>query len=381
LKTVEAIGFLARPLESDGMIRKIPKTLLVVGVAAVGLTGLYATARHLAADSARIEVWHGLEQRVGHLGDAQDDFNLLGRVPEADQLFSLQYGVNDATPVELSFRGYRRLAADGHFNADIPVASLAPGQNTVTLEARFLDGEVARRVVTVTRMEGATPLPVAIDWAEVDDPQDVGQYVDGEWRQGEHGLRPAHVGYDRLFLIGDRDWQDYEVTAEVILHRVTAETAPASGGNGLGLIMRFAGHSVGGAARFPVAQPKWGYQPFGAIAWLRWQRGDPDGPAVRQFLGGGEGEVDHGTIALRPGERYVIKARAETLPDDAEGRGVTRYAFKIWSAAAQEPADWDWQEVHASRDALRSGALGLLAHHVDASFGRIRIVALAPGTS
>ena len=139
-----------------------------------------------------------------------------------------------------------------------------------------------------------------------------------------------------LFLIGERDWQDYEVTAEVTLHGVSAATGPASGGNGLGLMLRFAGHSVGGAKRFPLAQPKWGYQPFGAIAWLRWQRGEPDGPAVRQFFGGGGAEVDHAALALQPGERYVLKARAETLPDD-EGRGVTRYSFKVWPAAAAEP--------------------------------------------
>lgn len=365
------------------MLRRTSWTLLVAGAAALGVAGLYQVAGHLsaAADSGRIEVWHGLDQRVGHLGDAQDDFNLLGRVPEAERLFSLQYAVGDATPVELNFRDYRRLAATGHFNADIPVASLAPGPNTVTLQARFVDGKVARRTVDVSRMEGASPLPIAIDWAEVADPQDVGQYVDGEWRQGEHGLRTAHVGYDRLFLIGERDWQDYEVTAEVTLHAVAAETGPASGGNGLGLIMRFAGHSVGGDARFPIAQPKWGYQPFGAIAWLRWRRGDPEGPAVRQFLGGGKSEAEHGTIAVRPGERYVIKARAENLPDDAQGRGTTRYAFKVWPVAAPEPADWDWQEVHVSRDALRSGALGLVAHHVDASFGRITIVPLRRGVS
>lgn len=363
---------------------KLSKTWLAVAVVALGLAGLYQAAGHLsaAADSGRIEVWHGLEQRVGHLGDAQDDFNLLGRVPEADQLLSLQYSVNDATPVELNVHAYRRLAADGHFNADIPIASLVTGPNRVTLEGRFLDGEVARRVVTVMRLAGANPLPVAIDWAEVSDPEDVGQHVDGQWRQDEQGLRPAHVGYDRLFLIGERDWQDYEVTAEVTVHDVTAETGPFSGGNGLGLIMRFAGHTVGGYARFPIAQPKWGYQPYGAIAWLRWKRGDPEGPAVRQFLGGGTTtRTDHGAIEVRPGMRYVIKARAQTLPDDGDGRGVTRYAFKIWPADAPEPADWDWQEVHASREALRSGAVGLVAHHVDVSFGKISIVPLEPGIS
>ena len=366
-------------------MQRLAKSLLVVALATAGLVGVYHAVGHLssaAADSGRIEIWHGLEQRVGQLGDAQDDFNLLGRVPEPDQLLSLQYGVNGDIPVELNFRAYRRLAADGHFNADIPIASLEPGPNTIELEGRFLDGEVAHRVVTVTRLSGASPLPVTIDWAEVAEPQDVGQVVDGEWRLDQEGLRPAHVGYDRLFLIGERDWQDYEVTAEIVLHGVTAETGPFSGGNGLGLIMRFAGHTVGGYARFPIAQPKWGFQPFGAIAWLRWQRGVPDGPAVRQFLGGGaKTKADHGAVEVRTGERYMLKVLAQTLPDDADGRGVTRYAFKFWPAGAEEPAAWDWEEVHASRHALRSGGVGLLAHHVDVSFGKVTIVPLQPGLS
>ena len=317
------------------------------GVAAVGLTGLYLVA-HLTsaiADSGRIQVWHGVEQRVGHLGDAQGDFNLMGEVQEPDQLVALQYDVNGGIPVELNVRSYRRLAADGHFNADIPIDSLAPGVNTVTLQGRFADGDKVRREVTIRRLAGETPLPFAIDWSQVSDPQDVGQYVDGEWRLGEGGLRTGHVGYDRLFLIGERDWQDYEVTAEVTVHRVTEQTGPVSGGNGLGVILRFAGHSIGGEDRFPVAQPKWGYQPFGAIAWLRWHRGKPEAPATRQYMGGGvQNEVDHETVEIRPGTRYVIKAQAKTLADDSEGRGVTRYAFKVWPADQQEPSGWDWQE-------------------------------------
>lgn len=103
---------------------------------------------------------------------------------------------------------------------------------------------------------------------------------------GEHGLRTAHMGYDRLFLIGDQSWQDYEVTAVVTIHEIAAETGPVSGGNGLGLILRFAGHVVGGPSRFPIAQPKWGYLPLGAIAWLRWRKGRPDDPALKQFFPG-----------------------------------------------------------------------------------------------
>jgi hypothetical protein len=367
------------------IMQRSAKSLLVAVLAAAGLVGAYQAVGYLssaAADSGRIEIWHGLEQRVGHLGDAQDDFNLLGRVPAPDQLLSLQYSVNGDIPVELNFRAYRRLAADGHFNADILIASLDPGPNTIVLEGRFLDGEVARREVTVTRLSGTSPLPVAIDWAEVAEPQDVGQLVDGEWRLDSQGLRPAHVGYDRLFLIGERDWQDYEVTAEIVVHGVAPETGPVSGGNGVGLIMRFAGHTVGGHARFPIAQPKWGYQPFGAIVWLRWKPGVPEGPAFGQFLGGGDKtKINHDAVEVRTGERYMLKVLAQTLPDDADGQGVTRYAFKVWPATAEEPEAWDWEEVYASRDALRSGAVGLLAHHVDASFGKVTIVPLQPGLS
>lgn len=352
----------------------------VVTLGLVGLGGFWAQQTPADAASARIEIWHGLEQRVGHLGDAQADFNLLGRVAEPGGLVSLEYTLNDAIPVELNFRRYRRLAAEGHFNADIPLAALRPGLNTIELKGRFVDGAFGRRVVTVTRSSGASPLPFAIDWAAVTDPQDVGQYVDGQWQLGEHGLRTAQMGYDRLFLIGDQSWQDYEVTAEVMVHEVAAETGPVSGGNGVGLILRFAGHVVGGPGRFPVAQPKWGYQPLGAIVWLRWRPGRADGPGVKQFVRGDSNDkTDHGKITLRAGEAYVMKALCQTLPDDPEGRGVSRYAFKLWPAATEEPPYWDWQELQVSRDALRRGGVGLVAHHVDASFGNIRVVPLEAG--
>jgi hypothetical protein len=99
----------------------------------------------------------------------------MGPVLHPGKLLSLQYAVNGGVPVGLNFRGYRRLAADGHFNADIPVASLEPGLNAIEVEGRFDDRVVARQVVTVTRLSGSSPLPLAIDWSRAADPQDVGQ--------------------------------------------------------------------------------------------------------------------------------------------------------------------------------------------------------------
>jgi hypothetical protein len=352
--------------------------LVALGALALGqVSGQFPRA---GAADARIEIWHGTEQKVGHLGDGQDDFNLMGRVARPDELLSVQYTLNDRIPVELNFRSYRRLAADGHFNADIPIAALAPGANTIEIKGRFVDGSAGRQVVNLTRLSGSSPLPLHIDWSEVADPQDVGQYVDGHWRPGEHGLRPAHIGYDRLFLLGDRTWQDYQITAAVTVHDVAPDTGPLSGGNGLGFVMRFAGHVVGGPRNFPVAQPKWGYQPFGAMAWLLWKRGEPDGPASRQFMYGAvKDKTNYGSVEIRKDEPYVLKALCQTLPDDAEGRGVTRYAFKLWPAGATEPSSWDWEHVQVSEHALRRGGVALVAHHVDASFGDISVVPLPAG--
>jgi hypothetical protein len=354
--------------------------LALAGIAAVGLFGLDQIGDRLSpadAASVRIEIWHGAQQKVGHLGDAQGDFNLMGRVDDPQELLSLQYTLNASIPVELNFHAYRRLAMDGDFNADIPIAALAPGRNTVQVEARFSDG-VAGQTVTIERLSGASSLPFHIDWSAVSDPQEVGQYVDGHWRLGEHGLRPAHLGYDRLFLIGDETWQDYEITAAVTIHEVTPETGPLSGGNGLGFIMRFTGHVVGGPRRFPIAQPKWGYQPVGAITWLRWISGQPDGAAFEQFLSGDSNDKsNYRKVEIRHGETYVLRARCQTLRDADQGHGVTRYAFKLWPAAADEPQAWDWKHVQTSRDALRRGGVALVAHHVDASFGNISVVPLA----
>lgn len=347
----------------------------VVALTAAALLEIAGRLSSADAANARIQVWHGIEQKVGHLGEAQGDFNLVGHVEQPENLLALQYALNEEVPVELNFRAYRRLAMDGHFNADIPIAALEPGRNRIEIQGRFADGVVARQRVTLERLSGSSPLPLRIDWSRIADPQDVGQYVDGQWRLGEDGLRTAHMGYDRLFLIGNTTWQDYEVTAEFTVHEVAPDTGPLSGGNGLGVIMRFAGHVQGGPRRFPVAQPKWGFQPFGAIAWLRWQRGVPAGPAALQFMRGDvNNTIDFGSVQVRANEKYFLKALCQTLPDDAAGNGATRYAFKFWPAGAEEPPSWHWEHVQVSRDALRRGGVALVAHHVDASFGNITVV-------
>jgi hypothetical protein len=337
----------------------------------------------LLPQSARhIEIWHGNVQRVGHLGDAQDDFNIMGRVESWRELDTLEWRLaprRAGTP--LSFRAHRRLVHDGDFNADVPIGMLQPGANTITITARYRDGQVVERQFTLHKEKGSQPLPVRIVWSKVQNPQDVGQYVDGQWKLTPEGLRTAQTGYDRVFLIGERSWKDYEVKTSVTVHHVPEQTTPISGPNGLGLLLRFTGHVTGGPRHFPSGQPKFGYQPFGSIGWLRWFKDEQGRAPLKQFYpGDGDRFTNLGHFAVSEGGTYHMRYRCQTLPEDTPEMGVTRYSFKIWNDGEKEPADWTWDRVQKSATALRTGGVVLLAHHVDATFGDVEIVPVRGGS-
>lgn len=354
------------------------RRVVLVGTLLVGVW-IVGSGSSASSEGPDLTVWYGLHQQIGHLGHAQADFNLLGHVQDPDGIALLTYQLNEATPETLSvgpgrFGDGRRLGARGDFNADIPLARLRRGSNTVLLTATDSTGAEAVVRVQVDRSEGdGYALPVEINWADIDDLQNVGQIVDGKWGLSETGLRTLETGYDRIFLIGDTTWQDVEVTVPVTIHRVEAETGPRSGANGVGILMRFTGHAVGTYRDWPDEQPKWGYQPFGAIGWLRWN----DGAAMlpyRQFYHGDANAMDNfGTFPIQEGVTYWMMMRAETLPDTNEGYGVTRYAWKIWPDGQDEPTAWSFEVTQSSEHALRRGGVVLLAHHVDASFGNVRI--------
>lgn len=329
-----------------------------------------------SADEPAITVWHGEVQRVGHLGDAQDDFNVMGHIGDWEAVDRLFWSVNGRGGSPMQFRAYRRLVEDGDFNADIPIAWLRPGVNTVKITASMKDGSTAETSILVHKLKGNSTLPFIVDWDKVSDPQEIGQYVDGRWKRSEKGLRTAQVGYDRLFLLGERTWRDYEIRTSITLHQVTTETSPISGGNGVGIIWRFSGHVVGGPRHFPAAQPKWGYQPFGAIGWLRWP-GDRKTLPYLQFYPGCHDQVtNYGRFPYEREKTYHLRLRCETLPDSPEGEGVSRYCFKIWPEEGEEPNDWTWEHVQTSRHALRRGGPALVAHHVDATFGDITVTSV-----
>ena len=335
-----------------------------------------------------IDVWYGLNQRVGHLGYAQSDFNLLGNVSDPDGVRGLKYRLNSAGSVGLTVRKplqpgevvsnqvqrWHRLANTGDFNADIPIAELRPGANRVELIAEDELGNISSVTVTVDLETGNSSLPYSVDWSTVSDPQDVGQYVDGYWTLDDGGLRTREIGYDRIFLLGEAAWQDYEITVPVTVNRLDTATYVQSG---VGILMRFTGHVTGGhraedwAKR--IQQPKPGYQPFGGIGWFNWDA-DNQGQPRKQFFHGDYDVVNNfGKTPVEFGTTYIMKMRAETLPDAPNGDGVTRYSWKAWAAGSSEPSDWDWIYEQTSEYALRRGGVALLAHFADVTFGDVTI--------
>ncbi len=320
---------------------------------------------------AELKIWHGAEQRVGHLGDAQDDFNLMGVASGNEFSYAVNGGERIALSVPFDPFGFRRLGEAGHFNADIPISSLKAGENVIEVFAKGPEVEISGSTKVHRATEGECPLPLAIDWSDTKHPQDVGQIVDGLWSIADAGLRSEEPLYDRVFLIGNRTWTDYRITTSVTVHRVPDENGPKSGGSGLGFIMRFAGHSVT-PPRFPDAQPKWGYQPFGAICWLRWEKGSPTVDPTRQFYRGDRDEFQDGgpLSGFALDKTYRMTAECVTSETDPN---TTTYRLRVWPSERDEPEGWDYQIEQTSDSALRAGGVALVAHHVDVTFGDVTI--------
>jgi hypothetical protein len=239
------------------MIR-ILMMLLTVGPA--GTSGQTDASRVLGTKTdvplPHIEVWHGDDHRVGHLGDAQDDSHVLGHVYSKYSLASFCNSVNGGDDKPLDIIAYRRIVAHGDFNADIPIHSLRVGVNTVTPKAIHGRRDSAVTLVTQTRIaNGEYPLPANIRWSSALNPEDVGQYSDGQWDISPDCLRTTKIGYDRVFLVGNKTSKECQFTCKVTIHAMRMKTGPQSSVvRAVRFCMRWSGHSL--EDNSPADQPK-----------------------------------------------------------------------------------------------------------------------------
>lgn len=317
--------------------------------------------------STRLDIWFGPTQTFGQLGQPSLYVNVLGNVADNDGIDRLSYRLNGRDPITVPIgQDCRRLAEPGDFNIDLLVADLREGSNELEVIALDGAGDSVSSVVELTQESGTRwPLPYSIDWSEVSTVPDVALPVDGNWAAGPDGVRTLQLGYDRVLNVGDLSWTDYEATMSMTLHSIdeAAGFGWPSNGPAVGFIVRWIGH-------FPVdeVRPADGFTPLGSLAWYRWI-GDTLGGRLVLSNTDGTVAVDKTDEAFPVGSTQWLKVRVETID------GGYRYAVKMWPEGESEPEKWDLVN-NQPEDAVDSGSLVLVAHHVDVTFGDLSVVPL-----
>lgn len=311
-----------------------------------------------------IDVWYGNSQDFGSPGNPQNWVNVLGNVMDASDITSLSFTLNGGSAQTLSIGpDDRRLERMGDFNVEIDYQDLNPGANTVVITAVDSKGNTAQENVTVNWTPSTTwPIPYTVDWSTFSNPADAVQIVDGEWELDAGGLRISEFGYDRVFAIGDLNWDEYEVTVPITIDAIDPSGfQPPSTSPGFGLTARWTGHTDS-----PVVcpQPHCGWQPSGAGAWYDIGQGGP-----LKLDGNSDPSVD-----IDVGDTYYWKFRVENIP------GGTLYSLRVWESGQSEPGSWNITRQRGPTDE-QNGSMIFIAHHVDATFGDITVSAVSGGAS
>ncbi|MBN7795250.1 Ig-like domain-containing protein [Parahaliea mediterranea] len=295
----------------------------------------------------------------GDRGRAQRWINVRGRVATAHALNSLTYALNGGNPENLNVGpDSRRLAGKGDFNVEIDYTQLVPGANQLVIRAEDDSGRSTSETVTVVLDTTTLDPDYTVDWSLDGTVERWAYPVDGEWSVENGEVASRTLDYDRLLVIGDVGWTDYEVTVPVTVHEHGPHAYVWQSGSPLvGLAIRWPGHTPLGSE-----QPSQYWFPAGAFAWYLWGSG-------YELIGSDNSRYDSHVAPLVFGVRYVFKVQVETL--DATD---TRYRFKVWEEAEPEPLQWHMEFV--TDQGPVSGAIGLLAHHADARFGNVEVKAL-----
>ncbi|MCB6179849.1 Ig-like domain-containing protein, partial [Rhodobacter sp. Har01] len=311
-----------------------------------------------------INVWYGLEQSFGAPGEGQRMINILGNV--GDDVVSLSYSLNGAAFQTLSIGAdTRRLQNPGDFNIDIDYARLngTAVDDVVTIRATLGNGQIYTRDVIVNYQAGQTWAPnYSIDWATVTNLQDVVQVADGTWAHSAAGVRPVDLGYDRLLVLGDQAWDNYEARLTITMHNLTNEDPRGRDGGSLMLGALWDGHTDDPIRNW---QPKSGWEP-GTI----FQYNTPNAAFSIYSYDDYRVRLDREPFVLQEGHTYNFTLRVEQT-----GLYDRLYSLKVWEVGTSEPVGWTVQGLETFTLAERpaTGSLYLNAHYYDVTFGDIAV--------
>jgi hypothetical protein len=314
--------------------------------------------------------WYGTTQTFGKIGTPQRFVNILGNVTDPVGLDTVSYRLNGGKAVVLSLGpDARRLQRAGDFNIDLKYSDLQAGANSVVVTTKNIFGEQTTNTLTVIDSSSRTwPLPFTVAMSSAKSLSDSVQVVDGRWAVASGSAQIVERGYDRLLAVGDTSWKDYDATVRLKVTgldtTLVAYNAP-SNGPGIGLLMRWAGHTND---PIPGRQPLEGYLPIGASATLAWtsvnaQHWEMYGNNLRLR------DTKNGPV-MQLDTMYIFRMQVSTIA----GQGGF-YRFKVWKASQPEPAAWLMSAQESLNDPQR-GALLIVAHHVSCSIDHITVTAL-----
>lgn len=317
-----------------------------------------------------IQVWYGNTQNFGQLGNPQEMINILGNVSGTPPVTSLKFSLNGGADQTLNFvANQQRLYSPGDFNIEIPIDQLNEGANTVVIKAHDGVTQTTQNVIVNYDAGNTWPLPYTANWSAMSSIQAGAQVVDGKWGLIGGQLETVIPGYDRLVAIGDMSWTDYEVTVPVTVKSLnTAEWGPPSNGAGVGLLLRWLGHTNASGD-----QPGQGWRRLGVLAWHRWA---PNGNTAFELVGNGGKDLTRRTdqtIALNT--TYIFKVSVQTAGFSGE---PSTYRFKYWPQGQPEPPGW-FMSAAGNAGEPDHGSLMLVAHQAVVSFGNVQVRPLPAG--
>jgi hypothetical protein len=325
-----------------------------------------------------IDLWYGDKQFFGHIGNPQRFVNILGNVssPDLVAIASLTYSLNGSPPTPLSMGpDLTRLAMPGDFNVELERTLLREGENHLEIAATDFAGNHTTKEVKVYYTAGKSwSLPYQVDFSRVKNIADAVQVVDGQWKLENGGLRTAQRYYDRIVAVGDLNWTDYELTAEVTINSFTPsyDGAPSYNLTHFGLAARWQGHSD------DDNQPRTKWYPLGAASEFMltknlddcgWRILHDEKNRSKMASNSLEKLFKRGK-KIELGKRYKFKMRVQTL----EGP-ETLYQVKMWPADEVEIPSWDLEGKEDKQD-FQSGSALLIAHHTDVTIWKISAIAL-----
>jgi hypothetical protein len=313
-----------------------------------------------------IDVWDGAQQTFGTNGQGQQFINILGNVD--DVVTELSYTLNGGAVRMLSIgEDTRRLQNPGDFNIDIRYSALdgSAVDDIVTITAKTATGAVFTQDVVIDYEDGVAWNPnYTIDWSAVSNLHDAVQVADGQWAIGPDGLRPTQLGYDRVVVMGDHNWDNFQLTTQITMHDLLNTDPRGRDGGGFAIGMLWTGHTNDPVSGF---QPLSGWEPGATFFYT-----DPNGDGVGQmdlhpsmdFFSA----LNSMAMDLDEGLTYNFTVQVEQV-----GLYDRQFSLRVWQDGTAEPEAWTLQGVQTFdvTDAPQTGAVYFNAHYFDVSFGDV----------